>query len=66
MSKHHKTKHLTPGIAAGATPDLTQAVTITEATEVTEPADEPQTEHPTSKKRRSAPSRPNRSTCAGA
>ncbi|MBD8564178.1 CHAD domain-containing protein [Oxalobacteraceae sp. CFBP 8763] len=43
MSKHHKTKHLTPEIAAAATPDLTDAVTITEATEA---ADEPQTDQP--------------------
>lgn len=46
MSKHHKTKHLTPEIAAIATPDLTDAVTITEATEATEAADEPQTDQP--------------------
>jgi len=49
MSKHHKTKHLTPGIAAVATPDLTDAVTITEATDVAdvaEAADEPQTDQP--------------------
>lgn len=49
MSKHHKTKHLTPEIAAIATPDLTDAVTITEATDVAdvaEAADEPQTDQP--------------------
>ncbi|MEG2901949.1 MAG: CHAD domain-containing protein [Massilia sp.] len=46
MSKHHKTKHLTPGIAAVATPDLTEAVTITEDTDVAEAADEPQTDQP--------------------
>jgi triphosphatase len=49
MSKHHKTKHLTPAIAAVATPDLTEAVTITEATETTEAteaADELQTDQP--------------------
>lgn len=52
MSKHHKTKHLTPGIAAVATPDLTEAVTITEATDVADVAnvadvpDEPQTDQP--------------------
>jgi len=49
MSKHHKTKHLTPEVAAVATPDLTQAITITEATETTEAteaADEPQTDQP--------------------
>jgi len=49
MSKHHKTKHLTPEVAAVATPDLTDAITITEATEateVTEAADEPQTDQP--------------------
>ena len=46
MSKHHKTKHLTPGIAAVATPDLTEAVTITEATDVADVPDEPQTDQP--------------------
>jgi len=52
MSKHHKTKHLTPGIAAVATPDLTEAVTITEATDIADVAnvadvpDEPQTDQP--------------------
>jgi len=49
MSKHHKTKHLTPGIAAAATPDLTDAITITETTDVAdvaEVADEPQTDQP--------------------
>jgi len=49
MSKHHKTKHLTPEIAAVATPDLTDAITITETTDVAdvaEAADEPQTDQP--------------------
>ena len=49
MSKHHKTKHLTPGIAAAAMPDQTEAVTITEATDVadvTDVPDEPQTDQP--------------------
>ena len=46
MSKHHKTKHLTPEIAAVATPDLTEAVTITEATDVADVPDEPQTDQP--------------------
>jgi triphosphatase len=46
MSKHHKTKHLTPEVAAVATPDLTEAVTITEATDVADVPDEPQTDQP--------------------
>ena len=46
MSKHHKTKHLTPEIAAVATPDLMEAVTITDATDAADAADEPQTDQP--------------------